>query len=194
MTDKLRKVVTDAQAILAEYIVPDSGISDHECINRLLGLLDGPQSREALSTPSSRAAIMRAGQRETVDDVLAVVESYGPWGNDIREDFRFQIVLADEVKRLRIARDAFSRDASELQHELDTLLSASSASGDIDSADIAEARWHFCVKHGFPQRHRASTTATVPEAWSYLGFMGESPGALVDDAMARMKATDGRDA
>jgi len=43
----LRKVITDAQDILAAYIVP-SGISDHECINRLLGLLDGPQSREAL--------------------------------------------------------------------------------------------------------------------------------------------------
>jgi hypothetical protein len=57
MSDKLRKVVTDAQAILAEYIVPDSGISDHECINRLLALLDGPQSREALAAPSSTPAI-----------------------------------------------------------------------------------------------------------------------------------------
>ena len=45
----LRKVITDAQDILARYIVPDSGITEHECVNQLLGLLDGPQTREALS-------------------------------------------------------------------------------------------------------------------------------------------------
>ena len=28
------------QQVLAEYIVPDSGISEHECIKRLLGILD----------------------------------------------------------------------------------------------------------------------------------------------------------
>lgn len=46
--DNKTEVIKKAQAILAEYIVPDSGISDHECINRLLGLLDGPEAREAL--------------------------------------------------------------------------------------------------------------------------------------------------
>jgi hypothetical protein len=40
-------------------------------------------------------------QREPVDDVLAIVASYGPYGRDINEGLRFQIVLADEVKRLR---------------------------------------------------------------------------------------------
>lgn len=52
--EQLVKVITDAQDILATYIVPDSGISDHECINRLLGLLDGSQVRAALSVPSER--------------------------------------------------------------------------------------------------------------------------------------------
>lgn len=33
-------VVREAQDILASYIVPDSGISDAEAVNRLLGLLD----------------------------------------------------------------------------------------------------------------------------------------------------------
>lgn len=42
-------VIRKAQDILAEYIVPDSGISDRECINRLLGLLDGSECRAALS-------------------------------------------------------------------------------------------------------------------------------------------------
>lgn len=43
-------------------------------------------------------------ERESVDEVLSIVESYGPWGRDINESLRFQIVLADEVKRLRSAR------------------------------------------------------------------------------------------
>lgn len=38
-------LIVKAQEILATYIVPDSGISDHDCINSLLGLLDGPEQR-----------------------------------------------------------------------------------------------------------------------------------------------------
>lgn len=63
--NKLAKVITDAQDILATYIVPDSGISDHECINRLLGLLDGPQTREALAAPSAIDTI--AVPRDTLE-------------------------------------------------------------------------------------------------------------------------------
>ncbi|HDR9497631.1 TPA: hypothetical protein QDC06_000833 [Burkholderia cepacia] len=47
-------------------------------------------------------AAMDAG-REPVDEVLEIVASYGPYGRDINENLRFQIVLADEVKRLRSA-------------------------------------------------------------------------------------------
>lgn len=36
----LRGALTKAQAILANYIVPDSGVSDRDCINDLLGVLD----------------------------------------------------------------------------------------------------------------------------------------------------------
>lgn len=32
--------LTSIQAILAEWIVPDSGISDHECLNRILAVTD----------------------------------------------------------------------------------------------------------------------------------------------------------
>lgn len=39
--------------------------------------------------------------RIPVDEALEIVESYGPYGNDINESLRMQIVLADEVKRLR---------------------------------------------------------------------------------------------
>ena len=46
--DHLASLVTDAQAILADYLPPD-GISKDEAIDRLLTLLDGPRSRVALS-------------------------------------------------------------------------------------------------------------------------------------------------
>ena len=39
--------------------------------------------------------------RERVDDVLMIVASYGPWGADLNDSHRRQIVLADEVHRLR---------------------------------------------------------------------------------------------
>ena len=40
-------------------------------------------------------------ERESVDDALMIVESYGPWGADLNDAHRRQVVLADEVKRLR---------------------------------------------------------------------------------------------
>jgi hypothetical protein len=45
---KLREVITDAQGILARYIIPDSGITDFQCVNDLLGLLDGAKCRAAI--------------------------------------------------------------------------------------------------------------------------------------------------
>lgn len=46
--DAARKIITKAQDILATYIVPDSGISELQAINELLGLLDGPEARAGL--------------------------------------------------------------------------------------------------------------------------------------------------
>lgn len=46
--------------------------------------------------------------RESVDDALLIVESYGPWGADLNTSHRLQIVLADEVKRLRAAAPAMA--------------------------------------------------------------------------------------
>ncbi len=44
--------------------------------------------------------------RESVSDALMIVESYGPWGADLNDAHRRQIVLADEVKRLQ--QDAYA--------------------------------------------------------------------------------------
>lgn len=50
--DLLRQLVLDCINDLATYIVPDSGITEHDVVNTLLGRLDGPQARAALKTES----------------------------------------------------------------------------------------------------------------------------------------------
>ena len=55
-------------------------------------------------TPEKVASTAELGlvpDREDVDDALLIVGSYGPWGADLNDAHRRQIVLADEVLRLR---------------------------------------------------------------------------------------------
>lgn len=52
--EALRALVIDCQRDLTEYIVPDSGISDFDVVNRLLGRLDGPQARAALAQSAEK--------------------------------------------------------------------------------------------------------------------------------------------
>lgn len=46
-------------------------------------------------------AVTHAGGRESVDDALAIVESFGPGISGINDTYARQILLAEEVKRLR---------------------------------------------------------------------------------------------
>lgn len=101
----------------------------------------------AQDTPSAS----ERNERESVDEVLSIVETYGPWGTDINESLRFQIVLAEEVKALRKQRAAFSMDASNLQHELDVLRTRSQ-SVRIVGGDV------FPANHPNPQAVRWAKT------------------------------------
>ena len=56
--------------------------------------------------------------RESVDDALMIVESYGPWGADLNDAHRRQIVLADEVLRLRGLYEMAVRGRSEMRTAL----------------------------------------------------------------------------
>jgi hypothetical protein len=47
--DSSDALIRKAQEILAVYIVPDAGITDHDVVSQLLGLLDGPEQREVKS-------------------------------------------------------------------------------------------------------------------------------------------------
>jgi hypothetical protein len=48
------EIIVQAQEILAAYRVPNSGVSDGDCINRLLEVLDGPEAIEIYETVSAR--------------------------------------------------------------------------------------------------------------------------------------------
>ena len=43
-----RRLVEQMQDVVREYLPPDSGISEHEALNRLIGLLDGPEQRRSI--------------------------------------------------------------------------------------------------------------------------------------------------
>lgn len=59
-------------------------------------------------------------ERESVDDALMIVESYGPWGADLNDAHRRQVVLADEVKRLRHLYEMAVRGRAEMRAALRT--------------------------------------------------------------------------
>ncbi|HEV7275586.1 MAG TPA: hypothetical protein VGN80_04810 [Devosiaceae bacterium] len=48
-------VVVQAQDILARYLDPNSGLSDRECIEQLLLLLDGPVAVEIAENTDARS-------------------------------------------------------------------------------------------------------------------------------------------
>ncbi len=74
------KAIEDAQAVLAEYIIPDSGISDFDCVNRLLGILDNQdlvRKQRALSvSPQSQ----EGGESKWPHDTPFITSVSGPDG------------------------------------------------------------------------------------------------------------------
>lgn len=135
--DKMRKVVTDAQAILAEYIVPDSGISDHECINRLLGLLDGQQTRDALATPVSEIERITTTEPEPgrIPDLHNAERHARYWTDGAKEiDDREEALLAlhqaaltwkNAAYAMADQRDAAKRQACTSEHRTTCSFAAS---------------------------------------------------------------------
>jgi hypothetical protein len=57
-------------------------------------------------------------ERESVDDALLIVESFGPWGADLNDAHRRQVVLADEVLRLRHLYEMAVRGRAEMRTAL----------------------------------------------------------------------------
>jgi hypothetical protein len=59
--------------------------------------------------------------RESVADALLIVESYGPWGADLNDAYRRQIVLADEVRRLVDKCNGYIADNARLAEKVKRL-------------------------------------------------------------------------
>lgn len=51
-----------AIAVLQEHILPDSALSDHEALNLMYAIFDGPEQRAAYATPSAAGAPVVEGQ------------------------------------------------------------------------------------------------------------------------------------
>ncbi|UDU18804.1 hypothetical protein [Sinorhizobium meliloti] len=45
---KMKKLIWDCQKDIAEYLPDESGITEHQLLQRLMTLLDGQQAKEAL--------------------------------------------------------------------------------------------------------------------------------------------------
>ena len=52
--DAAVRLIRNCQDDLATWIVPDSGISDHDVLNTLLGRLDGPEARAAIKAEGAK--------------------------------------------------------------------------------------------------------------------------------------------
>ena len=68
---------------------------------------------------ASTAKLGLPPERESVGDALMIVESYGPWGADLNDAHRRQIVLADEVKRRNDLQQAVLDDGTQLRRHDD---------------------------------------------------------------------------
>lgn len=65
-------------------------------------------------------------ERESVDDALLIVGTYGPWGADLNDAHRRQVVLADEVLKLQDEQSVLVRLLIEADKVLSTLEGESS--------------------------------------------------------------------
>lgn len=84
---------------------------------QMLAYLFEAQPRPMAAT-SPATAVDAVDERVPVDEVLEIVESYGPWGKDINESLQFQIILADEVRRLRVLYELAVAGRAEMRSAL----------------------------------------------------------------------------
>lgn len=55
-TLKIIEAVKEAQGVLGEFILPGSGITEEECIGRLMGILDNTELAKAMAEDNNRIA------------------------------------------------------------------------------------------------------------------------------------------
>lgn len=147
-SDLLRQLVLDCQNDLATYIVPDSGISEHDVVNTLLGRLDGPQARAALGTASS-------GARTVLDQRIGELRmKYKADPNDTLEEWIGRLAVpaaavASEVELMALVdKYGFFRQQKRTEEAKEVwirivqgMASLRSAIATTDAKDAARYRW-----------------------------------------------------
>ena len=104
---------------------------------------DGVRSKTGLGRNLENAMTMNyehAPQRENVEDALLIVESYGPWGADLNDAHRRQIVLADEVLRLRKLYEMAVQGRAEMRNRVKELTLAEDGAKEAFGAVVHEKR------------------------------------------------------
>ena len=112
---------------------PDGGFDDHDeqfygdCLTRAVDQwfaqntgLGGCSDKDVSELAAIFYGATFEGGRESVDDALAIVESFGPGIHGLNDTFARQVLLAAEVKRLRSLYEMAVRGRQEMRQALKT--------------------------------------------------------------------------
>lgn len=119
--------------------------------------------------------------RESVDDALLIVGSYGQWGPDLNDAHRRQIVLADEVKRMTGMSEALQDEWDRECGDTDKILRAlglEPANCRTDGGSLALRELLGAIEHRDVMTRRAARQAerercakiaeTVHPHWTHI--------------------------
>lgn len=109
--DEIEKLQHDLERSMANHNADLNGTTVSETRRCPYCTSDNEGIRDTYFDQTCAGCVRRMGGSalESVDEVLSIVETYGPWGTDINESLRYQIVLADEVKKLRSVPSAMGK-------------------------------------------------------------------------------------
>lgn len=117
--------LSERMATVAES--PSEHLTEQDTKGRSTSESVARQHAQPFSRPASARiggatlqALLRSGVSEEVCEVLSIVDSYGPQGDDLNESFRNQITLRDEVYRLAL-RDEIIQLTAVLDQARETL-------------------------------------------------------------------------
>lgn len=95
-----------------EIIKWADGFIREKAFNRAVAVQIAIEAAKWVAGSNLESVLPVMGGRESVDDALAVVESFGPGIRGLNDTYARQILLADEVKRLRAVPSADAVDAA----------------------------------------------------------------------------------
>ena len=96
------KLVSDCQAVLAKWIVPNSGISDSQCLTQLLDLLDGPRSRAVQQNQISTFLTRLRDEKAQLAERIEKLKVFASSPRIIALDSAQQDLLTKQLKAMEV--------------------------------------------------------------------------------------------